>query len=284
MARQPRPSGDSPMDLNDLSPRQAFREAVWKSDDLTADEKFAALAFAQYAHHGLERVWLARSELKVKTNMSSRRAHSAVHGLQAKGWLVKLDGDGGTGTRAQRYRLVIPVSDLDVGSQESSSDLDVGSLSDLDVGSRGSSSDPVSASSDPVSAPSDLDVETRPLDLYDLPQSQRVKLPRLLTLLAGEGIGEEDAPAILDISKSLGTDHPVGRLCEYKPHRDEVIAKWRAENAEQLRREEATMPRCEEHDLYLATKCQSCWSEIVAGDRPRARLGRIHTPAEEVAS
>lgn len=40
--------------------------------------------------------------------------------------------------------------------------------------------------------------------------------------------------------------------------------------------------RCEEHDLYLARSCPSCWSEIVAGDRPRARLGRTYVASTEV--
>lgn len=253
MARQPHPSGGRPMDPDDLSPRQAFRDAVWKSSDLPADEKFVALAYAQFAHHGLERVWLARAELKAKTNLSSTRAHRAVHGLQAKGWLVKLDGDGGTGTRAQRYQLVIPSSDPNTGSQERSSGPDVGSLSDPDAGSQEPASDPVSVASDPVSASSDPTPGQEPHDLHDLSPSQRAKLPKLLTLLAGEGIGEEAAPAILDISKSLGTDHPVGRLCGYKPHLDEVIAKWRAENAERRRREEARAPKCDECGNTIAT-------------------------------
>lgn len=40
--------------------------------------------------------------------------------------------------------------------------------------------------------------------------------------------------------------------------------------------------RCEEHGEFgaRARSCTFCWSEIVAGDRPRSRLGRRYVPVE----
>ena len=40
--------------------------------------------------------------------------------------------------------------------------------------------------------------------------------------------------------------------------------------------------RCEEHDIYLARSCPSCWSEVLGGDRPRRFVGRVFVPTSEV--
>lgn len=90
------------------SERIRFREDVWTTDELTAIEKLAALAYEDHVgDDGLDSVWCSRRRLMQRTGLTTDRAQRAIRGLEAKGWLVEISK--GSGRRAARYRLVSQV-------------------------------------------------------------------------------------------------------------------------------------------------------------------------------
>ena len=243
------------------NPQKAWLDAALADDSgLSSNERHAAMVYERYASD-VECVWVARAEFKRRSGMSSDKAAAAIHGLEVKGWLTVILA--GAGTRATRYRL----SDPTIGSLGEaiypSSDPTSGPQGPRASDPVSGSSDPVSGSSDPTSGPDSLTPLTHPPAPRRAPDAEK-----LAASLALEGVGDDDVDRLIQISRSMGSHSPVGRLLAAPSHRRECVDALRTEQRTARRAALDTAPKCHECQQPVSV-CDSAAAKTAPEDACR---------------
>lgn len=103
--------------------------------------------------------------------------------------------------------------------------------------------------------------------------------PALQSALRSHGIPDRDMSAVLQAAQAdPETTHPEGRLTKSRTY---ALGCWSTVKAARTAALNAS-PRCEDHPEQPATRCPSCISDVMCGDRHPDDIGR-RMPANRTA-
>ena len=101
---------------NGTNRRRLFRRAITFARHLTPNARLLGLLYEEFASRGTEFVYVTNEIASQVLGASSRTVSRARAELVKAGWLVETER--AAGSRAARYRLVVPASATYVGEEE----------------------------------------------------------------------------------------------------------------------------------------------------------------------